>query len=105
MVTLRISRTSGYADYLRAYQVLVDGRTIGELATGETREFAVAPGAHRISLKLDWCGSKTLAFTAVEGQPLAFLAKSNLGGWRVLLNLWYVVVARDEYLLIEQTSK
>ena len=105
MVTMRISRGSGYSDYLRAYTVLLDGSKIGELANGETRDFSVAPGPHTISLKIDWCGSKGLNFTAIEGQPLSFSAKSNATGARIFMNLWYVVVARNDYLLIERTDK
>ncbi len=104
MVALKISRDSGYADRLRAYAVVLDGKKIGELRNGETKEFSMLPGPHKVSLKIDWCGSKTLNVTATEGCPLSFRASSNLRGLRLLLGLWYVVVARDSYLLIEQIS-
>lgn len=105
MVTMRVTRDSGFSDYLRAYTVLVDGKSVGELSNGETKNFSIAPGAHKISLKIDWCGSQTLDFVAIEGKPLSFHASSNASGWRILINLWYVVVARDTYLLIQQTGK
>ncbi len=104
MVALKISRDSGYADLLRAYAVVLDGKKIGDLRDGESKDFLVRPGPHRLSLKLDWCGSKVLDVTATEGCPLSFRASSNLRGLRLLLGLWYVVVARDSYLLIEQIS-
>lgn len=42
---------------------------------------------------------------SVEGQILSFDAKSNVTGARIFLNLWYVVVARQDYLLIERAGK
>lgn len=104
MVTLRISRDSGYADRFRAYTVVMDDKKIGELRNGRTEEFPILPGPHKISLKIDWCGSKTLDIIATEGKPLSFQARSNLRGLRLFLGLWYTIVARDSYLLIEQTS-
>ena len=103
-VALKISRDSGYADRLRAYAVIVDGRKLGELRNGETRLLSVSPGSHEVSLKMDGCGSKTLSFTATEGCPLAFRGSSNLRGPRLLLAFWYAVVARDSYLLVEQIA-
>lgn len=105
MVTMRVTRDSGYADYLRAYAVLVDGKKVGELSNGDSKIFSVAPGAHKISLKIDWCGSQELAFVAIEGQPLSFHASSNVSGWRILIGLWYVLIARDTYLLIQRKAK
>jgi hypothetical protein len=104
MVMMTVTRDSGYADVVRAYSVLLDGKKIGEIRNGETKKFSIEPGAHTMSFKIDWCGSKTLDFTAVEDQPLAFRAESNLRGWRLLLAGWYAIVDRTSYLLIEQTA-
>ena len=101
MATLRVTRDSAYTDRLRAYSVVLDGKTIGEVRSGETKDFSVPAGPHRISLKIDWCRSKPVHFTAVEGRPLAFRARSNVRGIRLLWALWYVLVARDSYLCIE----
>jgi hypothetical protein len=104
MVVLKVSRDSGYADSLRAYAVVLDDKKIGELRNGETKEFSIPPGPHKLSLKIDWCGSRALNVTATEGKTLSFRASSNLRGLRLLLNLWYIIFARNSYLLIEQAS-
>jgi hypothetical protein len=68
----------------------------------ETKEFPISPGQHDLSLKIDWCGSKTIQFTVADGDVLTFDAKSNLRGPRLLAALWYALFARSSYLLIEQ---
>jgi hypothetical protein len=39
---------------LRAYKVVVDGKTVGEIRNGETKEFPMSAGQHDVSLKIDW---------------------------------------------------
>lgn len=104
MATLTVSRDSGYADRLRAYAVILDGKKIGEVRNGETKEFPINSGAHEISMKIDWAGSRKLNFSATNGEPLSFQVKSNLRGLKVVLALWYVIFTPKSYLLLEQTS-
>jgi hypothetical protein len=104
MVTLTVSRDSGYVDNLRAYHILLDGKKIGKLKNGETREFTVDPGSHSIKAKIDWCSSQTLDFTATDGEPLVFHVKSNLRGMRLSLIFWKVLFAPDSYLHLERIS-
>jgi hypothetical protein len=102
MVSLTVSRDSGYTDHFRAYAVVVDGRKIGKLRNGETREFSIEPGSHTIRAKIDWCGSHTQQFTAAEGEPLFFRIKSNLRGTDLAKIFRYVIFENDSYLNIEQ---
>jgi hypothetical protein len=104
LAILKITRDSGYADALRAYQVIVDGKRVGNLKAGETKQFPVSVGPHSLSLKIDWCGSNTIQFTAAEADDLAFYAKSNLRGSKLWNALWHVIFARDSYLVLEQGS-
>lgn len=58
---IRLRRTdAGPRDRLRAYKVLVDGHQIGVVHPGQTLDFPVAPGHHRLQLKLGRCGSPEL---------------------------------------------
>ena len=104
MASLTITRESGYADPLRAYKVVLNGERIGEIRNGETKEFSIGPGKHALSLKIDWCGSETVEFVVDREEKPAFQVKSSLRGKRVFLSLWYVLFARNSYLLLEQTS-
>ena len=105
MASLTVVRDSGYADRMRAYKVILDGVIIGEIRNGQTKEFLVAPGDHQLSLKIDWCGSKAVAFTAAEGETPLFYAKSNLRGIRVMAALWFVLFDRMSYLLLEPGTR
>ncbi|MGH9508424.1 MAG: hypothetical protein ACRD2Q_05775 [Terriglobales bacterium] len=83
--------------------MIIDGKKVGEISNGETKEFPIPAGQHQICLKIDWCGSNTVEFTVAESEKPTFHARSNLRG-RPWLTLWYVFFARDSYLLIEQDS-
>ena len=102
MALLRIVRDSGYADRLRAYKIVVDGKTIGEIRNGETREFPISCGQHELALKIDWCGSKTIQFAVVEGDALTFDAKSNLRGPRLLAALWRGLFTWSSWIILTE---
>lgn len=78
MAVLKIARDSGYSDRQRAYRVILDGAKIGEVRDGRTERFAIAPGQDTLSVKIDWCGSKTVDFTVAGDEEIRFAAKSNL---------------------------
>ncbi len=101
MAILRVSRDSGYADYVRSYSIVLDGKAIGQLKNGETRDFQIPSGNHDIRVKIDWAGSKTLKFVADDAGTTAFRVSSNLRGWRLLLALWYALFDTSSYLQLE----
>ena len=105
MPLLKVVRDSGYADRARAYKVVVDGQTVGEIRNGETREFPITSGQHDVSLKIDWCGSKIISFIATEGDVFTFDAKSNLRGRRLLMSPWYALFAWNSWLVLEMRSE
>ena len=103
MSTLRIRRVDEFADYFRAYSILLDGTKLGNLKHGETLEFSIAPGQHQLRMKIDWCGSNTVQFVASsDGDLLAFRARSNLKGLASLKALYYVIFKPDEWIVLEQ---
>jgi hypothetical protein len=56
--TLRVNRVATlWRDRLRKYKVLLDGEEVGEIANGETAEFPVSPGHHRVRMAIAWTGS------------------------------------------------
>src|SRR5260370_42003956 len=103
MAALTIVRDTGYADRIRKYKVIVDGNSICEVGNGETMRFMVSPGLLRVSLKIDWCGSKAVSFNLDEGEGLTLQARSSLRGSRVLGPLWNVLFAPNKYILLERT--
>jgi len=79
VATLRIIRDSGFVDFLRAYFVVVDGEKVGKIRNGKTKEFPISSGRNELSLRIDWCGSRTIQFNANELDTLTFFAKSGRG--------------------------
>jgi hypothetical protein len=54
---IRVRRRQGfYRDRLRRYRVRIDGSPVGKIAEGETRDFFVPPGEHRVRLTIDRSG-------------------------------------------------
>jgi len=99
---VRITRSSSYADRLRAYQILIDGREAGRVKAGQSVEISVSPGTHSVVAKIDWCGSNTINFDVGAGQPACFECASNLQGPRILLALVYVVFMINRYHTLMQ---
>lgn len=104
MALLKITRDAGYVDLLRAYAVMLDGKKIGELKNGESKTFQISPGAHSISMKIDWYGSKTQQFQSVDTEPTAFKVSSNLRGFKLLFGFWYILFDQSSYLAIERSQ-
>jgi len=104
MTNLIVVRDSGYADRLRAYRILLDGIVIGTIKNGETKTFPIVPGSHSLSLKIDWCGSKPVKFAAADGTSVAFDARSNLRGAKILGAFWRSIFAWNSWLLLEQRT-
>jgi hypothetical protein len=105
MASLTIVRDSGYADRIRKYKVVIDGVVVGHVSNGETKEFPVSAGCHHLCMKIDWCGSKLIEFTATEREAVTFRARSNLRGFKLFGALWFILFDRNSYILLERFSE
>ncbi|SRR5258707_8090450 len=102
--SITLSRGTGYADRLRAYCVMLDGKEIGRISNGETKSFPVAPGQHELALKIDWCGSNDISFSLPSDQSLAFVCDSTLRGLKLFAVLYYALFARKKYLWLRRAN-
>lgn len=98
---VRIKRDSGYADRIRAYKVVLDGKVVGEIKNGQKLDFDVAPGKHRLNLKIDWCRSNIVEFE-MAGNTIEFECGSNLRGFKLLLSLLYITLLRSQYIWLKR---
>jgi hypothetical protein len=57
----------GARDKLRAYKIFVDGRRVGSVRRGGTRETTVEPGVHVVQLRIDWCSSREVEVEIPDG--------------------------------------
>jgi hypothetical protein len=96
--TISLTRDSGYADKVRDYRVMLDGSEIGRIADGESKTFVVPAGKHELRLKIDWCGSNTVDFDLSAGASAAFRCGSSLRRLKLVLGLYYSIIARNRYV-------
>lgn len=101
---IRVTRTTNYADRLRAYRINIDGVEAARIRAAENVEIPVSGGHHRISARIDWCGSPAIEFDISPGETLEFECGSNLRGIRILLAIIYTSLLRDEYLTLRLVS-
>lgn len=74
--TLVISRKrGGWRDRARRYDILVDGKPMGKIKHGERLELLVPPGQHELFLKIAWCTSPSITFTAQPGDVVEFFCE------------------------------
>jgi hypothetical protein len=99
---IQMTRTTSYADRIRAYRILIDGREAARITAGETVEVPVMSGTHSVVARVDWCGSPTRHFSVDAGKTVQFECGSNLRGLRIFLAIVYVLFLRDEYLTLDQ---
>jgi hypothetical protein len=99
MPFVKIHRENQFADAARAYKIYVDGEQKGEIRRDSTEDFFVPEGAHRIQLKIDWCGSREIEFSAGAEETVEFDCGNNTKGF---FALYYVLFAKDDYLWLRQ---
>lgn len=73
-----IKRLPAYGDALRDYKIYIDGKKIGSIGEGESKEFEVPEGKHIIYGKIDCFKSQKIAFDIVDNNEKYFEVKSNM---------------------------
>ena len=88
MATIILTRTSEYNNRLRDYQLFLDGKKIGTIANGQTKEFETTSGQHTILAKIDWCSSPeiTLTLNQTDKKELKVGGFKN-GNWIMLISI------------------
>ena len=78
MPTIIFKRTSEYNNRLRDYQLFIDGKKIGTIANGQTKEFETTSGQHNVVAKIDWCSSPEIPVTLSDADKKEFI----VGGFK-----------------------
>ena len=100
MTKIIIQRDKDWRDKLRAYNVYVDGKAVGNLRQDSKLEFDLTPGNHNIQLKIDWCKSNVLSITATDGQIAMLECGNNVK--KPLMALLYISIWRGKYLWLRE---
>ncbi|MFN8339912.1 MAG: hypothetical protein U0T36_12935 [Saprospiraceae bacterium] len=78
MATIRLKRTSEYNNRMRDYKIFIDGKQVGTIANGETKDFPTTVGQHIVTAKVDWCSSPELSIELKESQTSSL----KVGGFK-----------------------
>ena len=78
MSKLIIKRTSEWINLARKFGIYIDDKKIGTISHGETKEFEINPGEHKIKAKIDWCGSQKLEFNIADNE----IKEMEIGGFK-----------------------
>jgi hypothetical protein len=95
MTTIHIRREAGWADFIRSYRVVLDGREVGRLKRGEGITLPTTAGTHTLQLEIDWCRSNAVSFSIEDGGSRTFECGNNPGPF---LGLLYIVLWPSDYL-------
>ncbi len=90
-----------YNDFFRRYQIYINDKLYFDLKRGEEGRATLPEGFYEMIAKIDWCGSKTLKFTAENGGMYEFICQNNVPPFRINE---YITSRQDEYLLLEMLN-
>ena len=77
MPTIKISRKKEWAIHSVPFEVFLDGQKIGYLSKGETREFDISAGQHKIKVKTGRYGSKDIEYTTFNKESKSLIVSKN----------------------------
>lgn len=85
------------ANYFRKVSVLVDGKKIGSVSFAEVVQFEIPEAAKHVSVKLDWCESRSLELNPDISEEVFFVECSS--------SLANIFVHTDQYLCLHKVKK
>lgn len=75
MAILTIKRPSTFVNGYRNYTVKVDGKTVGSISDGQTKEFTLDKGAFKVTAHMDWYSSNPVYIDTNERQEITLQVK------------------------------
>ena len=85
MASIRIERPNEFMNMMRNYVIYIDGNACGKIANGEVKIFNIKSGKHRVSAKIDWCGSRDFDIEVEENETIELKLSSFKYGNLILM--------------------
>jgi hypothetical protein len=104
MVTIHLKRDSGYADSIRNYEVILDGKLIGKIADGKSESFKASAGTHTLQLSIDYIKSNKLSFECSDKETVSFECRNTLRGKRYILLPLYLTILKSKYIKLKRVT-
>lgn len=100
MAILRISRQKEFKSSTREIKIEVNGREIGSVKNGETKDFELAPGKQYIKATLDsLCTSNAIDIVTVDNEILHFRLSHKSG-----MALFNMIFYSKQYFILEKIN-
>ena len=80
MAAIIIKRTSEFNNRFRKINLFIDGKKVGTISNGETKEIETHEGNHKIVAAIDWCTSPEILFKIQEFEKKEFIIGSHKYG-------------------------
>jgi hypothetical protein len=86
-------------DRRRAYRVLINDRLAGHNRAGESADYQLTPGHHRVRLQIDWASSREIAIDVRRGEHRCFGCAPNA---TPATTLWFLTFGRRRYIRLSE---
>jgi hypothetical protein len=94
-----LTRSSEWMNRARSFKVLINGQQTGTIGNGASESFAVSPGSHKVSCKVDWCSSREFDINLQPGETAYLRVQSGMKYyWQFVLPM-IIVLFINAYLI------
>ena len=101
---LKLKRAAEFANWLRAYHVLVDGERVAKIRNGRQIAVEIAAGHHTVELELDWCRSNRVDIEVRDGRPVRLRCGSNYRGLGLFRGVGRMITDPKDYLWLRPAA-
>jgi len=91
MPKLKVTLTQEWNKRTKKIDVICDGLVLGSVFNGDTSEFEIAPGQHKLKVKSGWYGSKELVFNIYDNEVKSVSARIFKYGDLIISSLFVVI--------------
>ncbi|GAB5448508.1 hypothetical protein [Gymnodinialimonas sp.] len=94
---LIVTRAGGYADYLRAYRILVDDIEMGRIKRNSELHLTIPIGQHVIGARIDWTRAQPIVIEARADETVRVEVFNTHGAMR---SDYAITAGRNSYLTL-----
>lgn len=95
--TVTFERPEQWMDRIRAYNIEINGGSVGELRRLTPLSVELLPGTYTVRAKVDWCMSKPFEMQVKAGQDATYEVRNP---WSATLVLYAITLGARQYLQI-----
>lgn len=75
MATIIIKRQGEFRSVFNDFHIILDGKNVGTISKGQTKEFKVVSGQHELKAEIAWCSSPMVSFTVSEDEKKEYIVQ------------------------------